>query len=89
VGRRKRWRWALVLALLCYVGSYLALSRVGFAWADQYGAKGFYFVEPRDTRLWRLENSTCVCVYCPLIIIDNWLGTGRWPGSEPLWGLDR
>jgi hypothetical protein len=72
-----------------YVGSYLVLSRRGFAEARQYHAKGFYFFTPRPTAGWRNSNYACVCVYYPLILVDNCLGTGDWPAAEPLWGLEK
>src|SRR5437763_1083039 len=80
----------LVVALmLLYVGSYLALSRQGFAQADQWNAKGFYFFSPRDSALWRVSNYGCAGIYHPLIAVDNNLGTGRWPAKEPLMGLSK
>ncbi len=87
---RKRRRWLLVLAiLLVYVGSYYVLSRRGFAIADRTGFKGLVFFEPRDSTVWRLTNYGCVLLYFPLIQIDVMLGTGRYPGREPLWGLSK
>lgn len=86
---RRRARIVLAAILLLYVGSYLVLSRHGFAQTDKLGAKGFWFFEPRDSGLWRLSNYGCVCIYFPLIVVDNCLGTGRWPAKEPLMGLSK
>jgi hypothetical protein len=86
----KRRRWPIVLAiLLVYVSSYYVLSRRGFAMGNRYGFKGLFFFEPRDSAVWRLSNYGCVFLYYPLIWIDVKLGTGRAPGSEPLWGLSK
>jgi hypothetical protein len=84
-------RWVFVTAVLfcLYVGSYLVLSREGFAYADRVRAKGFWFFEPRGTVVWRLSNYGCVYTYYPLIAIDCWLGTGRGPAAEPLMGLSK
>jgi hypothetical protein len=83
--------WVFVLVALCflYIGSYLVLSRAGFAYADTVGAKGFWFFEPRDSDLWRVSNYGSVSTYYPLIAIDCWLGTGRPPAAEPLLGLSK
>ena len=48
---------------------------------------GFYFVPPEDTDEWRFRNYTLVRIYYPLIVIDNFIGTGRLVAHEPLWGL--
>jgi hypothetical protein len=88
--RMSRRRLVIVIALLVlYVGSYLALSRLGFAQARAWGGKGFYFFTPRDSALWRVFNYGCVGLYYPLIVADNELGTGMWPAKEPLWGLTK
>lgn len=80
--------WGIVFVfLLTYVGSYGILSRRGFELADQYNMEGFYFFWPEDTDQWRRAEWTARFFYCPLIYVDNWIGTGRWPGSEPLWQL--
>jgi hypothetical protein len=79
--------WWLLLVL--YVGSYVALSRRGYAEADRFGMTGFYYFTPEDTDSWRRRNYACVYLFWPLNAIDRWLGTGRWPASEPLWNLSR
>lgn len=79
----------VIVLLLLYVGSYLVLSRQGFAQADKWDEKEFYFFQPRDSDRWRFSNYGCVCLYYPLIAVDCSLGTGRWPGFEPLWGLSK
>lgn len=87
--RRRKALIGVLLLLLVYAGSYLALSRRGFASADRFGLRGLYFFEPRDSNAWRLANYGCVCAYYPLIKVDEWLGTGRPIGREPLWGLSK
>jgi hypothetical protein len=79
----------LVVLLAFYIGSYVVLSRRGFAEADAYAMKGFYFFPPENTDLWRQLNYGCVALYYPLIFIDEELGTGRSPAREPMWGLSR
>ncbi len=78
----------VVLVLLtAYVGSYWGMSRHGFAMADEYDFQGFYFYVPEDSDQWRWAESGTRLLYLPLIYVDNWIGTGRWPASEPLWQL--
>jgi hypothetical protein len=77
------------LLVLLYVGSYVALSRRGYAEADQYNMKGFYYFFPADSDAWRLKNYSCVYLFWPLNVVDRWLGLGRSPASEPLWGLSK
>ncbi len=72
----------LLFMIVLYIGSYLALSRAGFRFADRTNCEGFYFVEPHDEYDDRV-NHICVIVYYPLIFIDNLIGTGRSPASAP------
>ncbi len=90
--RKKRKRLLLVfgaLLLLLYVGSYSVLSRRGYAEADQYNMKGFYYFFPEDSDAWRLKNYGCVVLFWPINLVDRCLGFGRDPASEPLWGLSK
>jgi len=84
-----RWIAAGLLAalLIAYVSSYAILSRRGFAEADAAGWEGFYFYPPEDSDQWRFRNYTLVNFYYPLILIDNWIGTGRAIAAEPTWRL--
>jgi hypothetical protein len=82
-------RLLLVLLLALYVGSYLLLSRQGYAEADLYHMKGFYYLPLENTDRWRYANYTCVWLFYPLNYVDQALGLGRPPGCEPLWGLSR
>ena len=84
----RRRKVAVIGLVLCviYVSSYLALSRRGFAQADEWNAKGFYFITPSSHTAWQV-NWCLVIVYYPLIAIDNMLGTGRPVGSEPIYHL--
>jgi hypothetical protein len=77
----------LAVFLVAYVSSYAVLSRRGFAQSDLWEIGGFYFLPPEDTDEWRFWNFALVRVYYPLIVIDNWIGTGRPIASEPLWRL--
>jgi hypothetical protein len=85
----KRLLWLCGALLLLYVGTYVALSRRGYAEADRYNMKGFYYFFPEDSDAWRLKNYGCVCLFWPLNVVDQRLGLGRHPGSEPLWGLSK
>jgi hypothetical protein len=91
VPNKRRWPlWVLgALALLLYVGSYAVLSRRGYAEADQYNMKGFYYFTPDGSDAWRWKNYGCVNLYRPLNAVDRWLGPGRHPAAEPLWGLSK
>lgn len=77
------------LLLLLYVGSYVVLSRRGYAEADQYNMKGFYYFFPENSDVWRWKNYGCMYLFRPLNAVDRWLGLGRHPASEPLWGLSK
>ncbi len=86
---QKRHRLPAVVALLFvgYVGSYLALSRRGYATADLHYFCGFYYFLPENSEGWRVKNYGCALLFSPLNVADRWLGFGRPPASEPLWGL--
>ena len=88
---QKRWKRLLlvfsVVLLLSYVGTYAVLSRRGYADADQYNMKGFYYFFPEESDAWRRKNYGCVYLFSPINAVDRWLGSGRHPASEPLWGL--
>jgi len=90
--RRRIWlRWTalgvLAVLLAVYLSSYAVLSRRGFDQSHLWDMEGFYFLPPENTDEWRFWNYALVRFYYPLILIDNWLGTGRPIASEPLWGL--
>jgi hypothetical protein len=87
--RDKLLRIVVGLVLALYVASYVWLSRRGYSEADQFRAKGFYYLSPEDSQAWRLKNYGCVALFGPLNAIDRALGWGRGPASEPLWGLSR
>jgi len=90
-GRNISVRWIaiglLIVFLLVYVSSYVFLSRRGFDESDVWEMEGFYFLAPKNTDEWRFWNFTLVRIYYPLIVIDNWIGTGQPIASEPLWDL--
>jgi hypothetical protein len=90
---RRKWKRLLlvfgVLLLLLYVGTYGVLSRRGYAKADQYNLEGFYYFSLEDSDAWRLKNYGCVYLFWPINSVDRWLGLGRHPASEPLWGLSK
>lgn len=73
----------VTLILGLYVGAYLSLSRAGFAEADRFGIKGFYYVPYSDTDQWERRNRWCTIVFNPLNILDRWTGAGRYPAGPP------
>jgi hypothetical protein len=75
------------LLLGVYIGLYVGLSRQGYNEAEQYNLHGFYYFKPEDSTSWRVWNYTSVFLFWPLNVVDRWLGLGRYPASEPLWGL--
>lgn len=83
-GRRLKW---LFVSVCLYLSTYLVLSRRGFAEADRTHAPGFYYFAPQDTDGWRFLNRACVLVFRPVQVLDRWLGSGREPAAEPLFGL--
>lgn len=88
----RRYKQLLVIVTLLlgvYVSSYIWLSRRGYAEADQYNIKGFYYFFPESSDAWRFKNYGCVFLFWPLNAVDRGLGFGRYPASEPLWGLSK
>jgi hypothetical protein len=82
----------VMIVLMCmliaaYVSSYIILSRRGFATSNASGCSSFYFFPPEDTNAWRRMNYGCVYFYYPLIVIDNWIGTGKPIAHEPMWRI--
>lgn len=74
-------RLILTLLLIVYFSSYVALSRQGFAKADELELSGqLWFFVPDDGEHWQVLHWTCGIVYLPLILVDSALGTGRSPG---------
>jgi hypothetical protein len=78
---------AVVLVFATYLTSYWVLSRRGYREASRYELKGFYYFSPENSEAWRYRNNGCVVIFAPLNWIDRVLGFGRYPASEPLWGL--
>jgi hypothetical protein len=77
IPKKRRWPlWVFGALLLLYVGSYAALSRRGYAEADQYNMKGFYYFTPEDSDAWRWKNYGCVILFRPINAVDRWLGLG-------------
>ena len=89
-GQKHSW---IVVVLFCflatYIASYIVFSRIAFVKCETMGISGFYFFYPEDTNAWRIKNYTCVYFYYPLIVMDEWLGTGKAPGCVPTWKLSR
>jgi hypothetical protein len=80
---KKLFRGVAGVGILFYVCSYLVSSRHAFQEADAVGFEGFYFCSPVSTSADNI-NQALNAFYKPLILIDQWLGTGRGPGSAPL-----
>ncbi len=79
----------LVVLLFLYLGSYLVLSRRGFAVTDEMGIKGsFWFFEPQPTAGWEIANYGCVLFYAPVIFLDYHFLGNRQPAGIPLLELD-
>ena len=90
ITKKRKWPlWVFGALLLLYVGSYAALSRRGYAEADQYNMKGFYYFTPEKSNAWRWKNYGCVILFRPINAVDRRLGYGRHPACEPLWGLSK
>lgn len=87
--KRKKLVAAVALLLAGYVASYLWLSRRGYAEADHYDMPGFYYFSPQNGDGWRYKNYGCALLFSPLNAVDRALGIGRYPASEPLWGLSK
>ncbi len=80
----------LVVGFVLYCGSYVILSRRGFAAAAQFNADGFWFVQPHSSQ--SAIESTCnevlVVCYCPLLALDQACGTGRPAAAWPMSSLE-
>jgi hypothetical protein len=85
----KKLKFIIAILLAAYLSSYLWLSRRGYAEADQYHMKGFYYFFPEDSDAWRRKNYACVYLFWPLNAVDQSLGIGRDPAYEPLWRLSK
>jgi hypothetical protein len=90
---QKKWKRPLLvfgtLLFLLYVGTYVTLSRRGYSEADPHHVTGFYYFLPENSDAWRLKNYGCVYLFWPINAVDRWLGFGRYPAFEPLWGLSK
>src|SRR6266568_4177416 len=69
----------LTLYLLCYVTTYLALSRRGYNEAAKWNMYGFYYLPPSNSFTQCTLNDVCVGVFYPLNKIDQGLGYGKCP----------
>jgi hypothetical protein len=87
--KKRKWVLALVIGLILglYVGVYIGLSRRGYAEADVYHMKGFYYFLPEDSDSWRNQQQFCIIFFAPLNAIDRFIGLGRDCAYEPLWRL--
>ena len=73
----------IVLALgppaLAYVGSYYAMTRGAYAYADEVGLRNAYFFVPPETDKDGRLHGRLVRIYAPLIFLEKLLDTGRQP----------
>ena len=87
---KKRWQplfFTSSLLAALYISSYVVLSRRAYAEADRCGFEGFYYFLPENTAAWRVKNQGGMVLFYPLNLIDQWVGLGRPPACEPMWGL--
>ena len=87
----KRFRRWFLVALVCYVGVYLVISRIALWRNRQSGIDGFYYVPVRPERFSSpvyesLHRVGCI-VFLPVHVIDSWLG-GPHITSIPLFRLE-
>jgi hypothetical protein len=64
------------------VGSYCALSRRGYAYADSVGSPGFWFVLPETKRDVK-RNNDLIRLYYPLVKLEQVYGRRRYLAHEP------
>lgn len=79
--------FAIIVLAFVYVGSYLFISRRGYAEARQADWPGFYYFTPENSDRWRRLNNGCRIFFAPLNMIEQWLGTGMTPAHDPLWNV--
>lgn len=66
--------------LILYISSYLVLSRTGYADAQEYSMRGFFYGGGIPQKRSDLKfHHLCRIIYAPLNSIDCKLGTGREP----------
>lgn len=87
--KRKKWRLAFALLVVAYVGSYVWISRHGYAEADRYNIQGFYYIFPNMSETWWQKNVVCISIFSPLNHVDQFIGYGRPPASPPLIGFSK
>lgn len=87
--RRRAALGVLWVLLTLYVGTYAVLSRRGLEEARQFNMQGFYYFFPEDNEDWRVKHRTCCLLFYPVNVLDCWLGWGKAPGYEPMWGLSK
>ncbi len=87
--RKRRLILVIVLFGLLYVGTYLGLSRRGYAEAKRYGMKRFCYLPTKDSHWGEIGNVWCMVAFKPLNAVDCWLGYGITAGYPPLWSLSK
>lgn len=73
----------LTIAMVLYVGSFIALSRIGIREAQKYSSHGYHFVEPTSTTRDRIHFSLWI-FFWPLVQIDYFVNGGSGPAIPPL-----
>lgn len=72
---------SVVILILLYVGSYVALSRMGIQQAAQQDSESYYFVEP--TSEGRINSHLICCmIYMPLIMTEVYSGAKFRPDTR-------
>ena len=79
--------WAVCAAAIIYTLSYLCVSRIGYAATDRLNLDvlqdQFFLIQPTSRHLDAL-NELAIKFYYPCILVDYYLGSGRWPAMPPL-----
>jgi hypothetical protein len=91
--RSRRFRIAVAVFLLVYVGSYFVLSRCGTAIARQYNAEGFLYVpcswEACDgSRTLETLHYSMVAFYFPVWSVDHYVFGGPHWSHIPMFHID-
>lgn len=68
----------VVALLLLYIGSYVALSRLGIEQAALHDSEVYYFVEPTSEGRMN-SHMMCCLIYMPLVVIETRLGSQYYP----------
>jgi hypothetical protein len=79
--------WVAIAFILCYVSTYVTLSRMGMATAREYDWENFLYVPtrlaccPYDERVWQVH-WVLAYVFFPANVVDHYVFGAPWPARS-------